>query len=128
MKNIIIAILASLVLFGGGYMLYKPAKTAYGTTNVTLYTPFKSTGVLCGSNTSTLLVATSSSGRNLITISNASAQTVFLGMGVPAVAYQGTMLAASTTMTLNANGSYGGAIYCLGLGATASTSISDSQS
>lgn len=130
MKDNILPILTVLAVVAlslcVGYLSHVPVKD-FGTTNVAIYTPVKSTGVLCGT-TSTLLVATSTTGRNLFTVSNDSAQSVFLGLGVPAVAYQGTLVAASSTWVMNSNGSYAGSIYCMGLGVAASTSVSDSQS
>lgn len=127
MKYIYTSFIALCLVVAGFWFFSSQPQQAFGTTNVPIYAPVKSTGVLC-TTSSTLLVATSTSGRNLITISNDSANAVFLGLGVAAVAYQGTMIPASTTLTFNSNGTYAGAIYCLGLGASASTSVSDSQS
>lgn len=83
---------------------------------------------LCGNNTSTLLMATSTSGRNFATISNDSPISVFIGFGYSATSNKGLLLNASSTYTLDSSHSYAGAIYCTGLGAAASTSYSDSNS
>lgn len=125
-KNIIIIALV-LALGFGIYSSIAP-KHLFGTTDIPINLPMTKGGVLCGNNTSTLLIATSTSGRNYMTISNASAVAVFLGFGYSAAAYQGTLLSASSTITLDSTKSYTGAIYCLGLGATATTTYSDSNS
>lgn len=102
-------------------------QSAKATSNIAQYIPMKSGAVLCPSGASTLLLATSSSGRNLAYLSNDSGTGVFLGFGVPAATSTGTLLNASTTIRMDATGSYAGAIYCLGYGANATTSYSDSN-
>ena len=126
MKKIIITIIVLAILVGG-YFAFRPTQKL-GTINIALNSPMTSGAVLCSSSTSTLLVGTSTSGRNFMTISNASAVNVFLGFGYSAAEYKGTMLAASSTMILDATHSYTGAIYCIGLGAAATTTYSDSNS
>lgn len=120
---------AIVLLLGANVFFGHPATTkSFGTTNIPLNVPLTQGAVLCGNNTSTLLVATSTSGRNFMTISNDSPVTVFIGFGYSASINKGLMLNASTTYTLNANNTYTGAIYCTGLGAAASTTYSDSNS
>lgn len=109
------------------YLGPKESATFGDTTN---YNPLPSTylndsGVLC-TTSSTLLLATSTSGRPIITLSNDSANAVFLGMNSSGSAktYQGLMIPASSTITLNHDSLYLGAIYCIGLGGNATTSIS----
>jgi hypothetical protein len=130
MKKIIITIIVLAVLIGVYFVIksgFTPPHTL-GTLNIALNSPMTSGAVLCSSSTSTLLVGTSTSGRNFMTISNASGVNVFLGFGYSAAEYQGTMLAASSTLILDATHSYTGAIYCIGLGANATTTYSDSNS
>lgn len=110
-----------------GYFWTRP-QVSFGTSSIAINTPMTQGGVLCGNNTSTLLMATSTSGRNFATISNDSPVAIFIGFGYKATPNQGLMLNASSTFTLDATHSYTGAIYCTGLGATASTSYSDSNS
>lgn len=102
-------------------------KTAYGTINIAINKPMTSGSVLCGNASSTLLVGTSTSGRNLMYISNASPLSVFLGLGKDITATTtGVLLPASTTMRFDSTGSFAGAIYCEGNGGTATTTFSDS--
>lgn len=110
-----------------GYWWTKPG-VSFGTSGIAINVPMTQGGVLCGNNTSTLLLATSTSGRNFATISNDSSISVFIGFGNKATSNNGLLLNASSTFTLDATHSFAGAIYCTGLGATASTSYSDSNS
>lgn len=91
-----------------------------------VYGVFNNGGVLCGNASSTLMVATSTSGRNLMYISNDSPVSIFLGFGKDVKNNTGVLLNASSTIKFDSSGSYGGAIYCSGLGATASTTFSES--
>lgn len=76
-----------------------------------VFTPAVSTGVIC-TTSSTLLVATSTS-RNMITISNDSGNSLYIGLGVAAVLHQGTLMSASSTITFDQSKLYAGAIYCI---------------
>lgn len=104
------AIIILLVTFGG-------AKSKLG--DVTNYNPLPygtnvtDTGVLC-TNSSGLLLATSTLSRSLVYLSNESTTTpIFLGMGNTAALHKGLMIPANTTLTLNQNTIYLGAIYCI---------------
>lgn len=70
-----------------------------------------STGVLCGTS-STQLIATSTS-RNFLSVSNISPNIVYLSFGGPAALNSGMALYASSTMRLDQNALYAGAIYCI---------------
>ncbi len=127
-EKIGLAIIAAIIaVFGFAVLTHKQSPVSFGGV-VPINKPLTSGAVLCGNGVSTLLVATSTSGRNFMTISNASGINVFLGFGYSATNYQGTMLAASSTLTLNNTGTYTGAIYCSALGGTATTTYSDSNS
>lgn len=121
--SIFLLIGIALVLY---FYAFSTPKQAHATINESV-SSMTSSSTLCASNTSTLLIATSSSGRNLAFISNDGATAVFLGFGVPAVNYKGYLLSASSTLRFDSVGSFSGAIYCSGLGANASTSIEDSN-
>lgn len=121
----ILALVAVLLAF---YFYSFSLQAAHATNSIAITAPMTSGSALCGNASSTLLFATSTSGRNLAYISNDGSAAVFLGLGVPAVVNKGVLLNASTTMRFDATGSYAGAVYCAGLGANASTSWSDSNS
>jgi hypothetical protein len=129
MKKIIITIIVLAVLIGG-YFAFRPTSKPVSLGDVNnnpINRPMTSGGVLCGT-TSTLLLATSTSGRNFATITNIGTTIVYLGFGYSAANYQGTALAVSGgTITLDSSKSYQGAIYCISPTA-ASTTYSDSNS
>ena len=125
MKKIIITIIVLAVLVGG-YFAFRPTQKLGDVSNNPINSVMKQGGVLCNT-TSTLLMATSSSGRNYATITNIGATIVYLGFGYSAADYQGTALPANTTLTMDSTHSYTGAIYCISPTA-ASTTYSDSQS
>lgn len=89
------------------------------------YTSAVNSGVLCG-QTSTLLLATSTGNRIYTRISNDSARDVYLTLGgMPAIAYQGTyLIASSSTQIGDSQTAFGGAIYCISPSGAASTTIS----
>lgn len=108
-------------------MLGHQSQTKFGDTSIQpIYSPLKNSGVLCPNGASTLLVATSTN-PGYLRITNMTAQTVFLGMGVPAASSSGVMLAASSSIEFNQTNFFGGAIYCLGYGAAASTTYAETQ-
>lgn len=119
--------LVIIVLFLYFYSL-SHVKFAEATSNVAIYAPVNSGSTLCGNASSTLVVATSTTGRNMMLFSNDSAQAIYLGLGTAAVADKGVMVSASSTIRFDSNASFAGSIYCTSKGATASTSWSDSQS
>lgn len=128
LKDTIILAALIVMLAATALAIYQlEPKTAFGTTDIPQNTPMKQGGVLCGNASSTLLVATSTSGRSFMTISNDSAAAIFIGFGNSAAVDTGTMINASSTMTLDSTHSYTGAIYCAAKGTTASTTFSDSQ-
>lgn len=100
---------------------------AHATNSIAEYVPMTQGAILCPSGASKLLLATSTSGRNLAFISDDSAVGVYLGLGVPAATSTGVLLNASSTMRMDATGSYAGSIYCMSAGAAATTSYSDSN-
>lgn len=107
-------------------ILYVPIQQAHATSGIAV-TQMKNGGTLCGNASSTLMVATSTSGRNLLYISNDSPVSITLNLGKDVASSTGVLLAASTTMRMDATGSYAGAIYCMGIGGNASTTWADSQ-
>lgn len=132
MKKIIITIIVLAVLIGG-YFAFRPAPAPKpnlislgDVVNNPINQPMTKGGVLCNTS-STLLMATSSSGRNFATITNIGATIVYLGFGYSAANYQGTALSTGQTFTFDSTHSYTGAIYCISPTA-ASTTYSDSNS
>jgi hypothetical protein len=125
-KNILLTVLGLIVAFTFvGEYLSATAARADGT-NFSIAVPMTATSTLCGT-TPTLLLGTSTSGRNFATISNLSGIAVYLGFGNTATLYKGTAVFASSTLILDsANHTYTGAIYCIST-ASASTSASDSN-
>jgi hypothetical protein len=125
-EKIITVALVCLTLAFGAYVLTRPSGQTFG--GVSNYNPLPSTFVTDSAvnctTSSTLLLATSSASRPFLYVSNDSANAVFLGMNSSGVAkiYSGLMIPASTTIQLSS--SYLGAIYCIGLGTPATTSIS----
>ena len=126
-KNLIIALVVIVVVaVGFGMFGHQKSVVSFGNA-VPINAPLKSGGVLCGT-TSTLLMATSTSGRNFATITNIGSTIVYLGFGYSAADYSGTALAASGgTIVLDSTKTYTGAIYCISPTA-ASTTYSDSNS
>ncbi len=127
-KSNIILIVLGLVVFALLYIPLLPKAThILGDVGNNLPLPSGATvldtGVLC-TNSSTLLLASSTQSRPWIELSNTGSSPVWLGYGFSASAYKGTLLASSTTMTLNQVSTYQGAIYCITNGASATTSIS----
>lgn len=121
----ILSIAALLLAF---YFYAFSLNQAHATNSIAEYVPMTSGAVSCPIGASKLLMATSSSGRNLAYISDDSATGVYLGLGVPAATSTGVLLNASTTMRFDATGSYAGAVYCMSNGsAAATTSYSDSN-
>ena len=124
--TLIIVLIIVLIIGVGAYSLLKPT-AKFGTTDIPINRPMTSTGVLCNT-TSTLLVATSTTGRNFATITNIGGTIVYLGFGNSAALYTGTALAINGgTIKLDSTASYTGAIYCISPTA-ASTTVSDSNS
>ena len=128
MNKILITIVATVVILVGAVFVVKtlvPSSTGkFGDTtnyNPLPYAPTNSS-VLCAT-TPTLLLATSSAGRPFVSISNISAQGIYLGFNNTAALYQGMMIPASTTITLPQGSIPMNAIYCIGY-ANSSTSIS----
>ena len=121
-----IAALALVALFAVLYMGRPATPQTFGQVSPTMFSPMTNTGTLCTSGASTQIVATSTS-RQFISISNQSAYTIFLGLGVPAATSSGITLFASTTIQLNETNLYGGAIYCLAVGGNASTTVAEEK-
>lgn len=114
------AIILAVYSFGRGDVVNATASQAtYGVSN--------NVGVLCGNASSTLLMATSTSGRQLAYISNDSSLAIYLSFGKDAKNDTGILLNASSTIKFDSSGSYGGSIYCSAQGGTASTTFSDSR-
>ena len=84
-------------------------------------------GTLCGNASSTLMMASSTTGRNLAYISNDSPLSIELSFGRDAASSTGYLLAASSTLRMDSVGSFSGSIYCYGIGGAASTTWADSQ-
>lgn len=99
--------------------------TALGDINANpIYAPANNTGILCA-NTSTLLIATSTS-RNMLVVSGDSIHTVYLSLGTPAVMDQGIVLNASSSVIFDSTRLFAGAIYCIS-STNASTTLSESK-
>ena len=126
MNKILITIVATVVILVGAVFVVKtlvPSSTGkFGdTTNYNPLVSPTSTSVVCAT-TPTMLLATSSAGRPFVSVSNLAAQAIYLNYGNTAALYQGIMVPASTTITLNQSSTYLGAIYCIGY-ANSSTSL-----
>lgn len=125
LPTIIAFALVALILY---FYSFTHVKFAEATSNVPIFAPVNTGSTLCGNASSTLVVATSTTGRNMMLFSNDSAQAIYLGLGTAAVADKGVMVSASSTLRFDSNASFAGAIYCTSKGTTASTSWSDSNS
>ncbi len=118
------AILAGLLLFGTN-----KSPQVFGSINP-IYTSISNKTVYCTSNTSTLVVGTSSQ-RQFLSISNISttsageAVPTFLSLGVAAAVNTGIALFASTTQQFDQNKLFTGAIYCVGNATGQSLSVSE---
>ena len=124
-KNLIAALVALIIVFGFYASTHQQSTSKFG--DVTNYSPLPvdptDSSVVCGP-TSGLLLATSSAGRPLVYLSNASTTStaqVYLGMGHAAVVSSGLMMPANTTIGLNQGSVFLKAIYCI---ASASTTVS----
>lgn len=121
-----VAALLSGAILVSFYTLSYP-KTADASASQAVYGVSNNGGVLCGNASSTLMVATSTSGRQLAYISNDSPFPVYLGFGKDVRNDTGVLLNASSTIKFDSSGSYGGSIYCSAQGGVASTTFSDSR-
>lgn len=122
------AIVGALLLLGGMYAqahLFGQKITFGDTTIQPIYNPNTNKGFLC--TTSSQLMLATSSNPGFLSISNDSAQGIYLNLGYgAAIAHQGIYLPGSTTVQFNQTNYYAGQISCIATG-NASTTISESQ-
>lgn len=142
MKKILPTFIIALILFGGMYLVGSRAmqvdvalkqaaelsqainQNVAGMETANAYvTPQTSTGVAV--TTSSTQVLATSTGRSYARISNLSGNAIYcnLDTGKPAVAFSGIMVQATSTLVISDNDSslYRGAVNCIAVGATAST-------
>lgn len=130
LKNVII-VLALAVLVHFGYTVVAPKAAGHvGDTSIpTMFSPMSNSQVVCASNTSTLLVGTSTS-RAYLRLSNTGSSTaasVWLSFGTPAAVGIGSFLTSSSSITFTPDTLFAGAVYCAGQGASVAVSISEEK-
>lgn len=119
-----------LAVLGGVYLGLShstPAPTQkFGDTTIQpIYAPNTNTGFLC-TGSSQLMLATSTN-PGFLSISNDSANGIYLNLGYgAAVLHQGIYLPGSTTIQFNQTNFYAGQISCIATG-NASTTISETK-